>query len=43
MGKKKKSTNMFKIRTKDPNKLAKEFANTVKTGKGNLGKGFFKI
>lgn len=40
---KKGGKNIFKIATKDPNKSAKEFMQTVKSGKGNLGKGFFTV
>jgi hypothetical protein len=41
--KKVKRTKTFGVRVKDPNKSAREWMKTVKSGKGNLGKGFFKI
>lgn len=40
---KQKVDKTFKIATKDPNKSAKDFMKTVKSGKGNLGKSFFAI
>jgi hypothetical protein len=41
--KKQKVDSIFKIGTKNPNKSASDFMKTVKSGKGNLGKSFFKI
>jgi hypothetical protein len=40
---KQKVDSIFKIGTKDPKTLSKDFMKTVKSGKGNLGKSFFKI
>jgi hypothetical protein len=41
--KKVKRVKAYGVRVKDPSKSAREFMKTVKSGKGNLGKGFFKI
>lgn len=41
--KKKKVDKMFRIGAKDPNKSAKDFMKTVKSGKGNLGKKFYTL
>ena len=39
----KKTDPMFRIGTKSPEKSAKDFMKTVKSGKGGFGKAFFKV
>jgi hypothetical protein len=41
--KRQKVDKMFKIGTKNPSKSASDFMKTVKSGKGNFGKSFFKV
>jgi hypothetical protein len=41
--KKAKVDKMFKIGTKNPDKSAKDFMKTVKSGKGGFGKKFYSI
>jgi hypothetical protein len=41
--KKQKIDPMFRIGTKSPEKSAKDFMKTVKSGKGGFGKAFFKV
>lgn len=41
--KRKVTDRTFKIATKDTKTLSKDFMKTVKSGKGNFGKAFFKV
>ncbi len=41
--KRKVTDKIFRIGTKDPKSSAKDFMKTVKSGKGNFGKSFFKV